>query len=303
MSELISDRISRGKPLLFDGAIGSRLIALGLPPGSAPEAWLLTHPEHIADVHRDYVQAGSDVISTCSFGGNRYRLQKLGLEDHIKEINHLAVELAREAASEKTYVAADMGPTGEFFQPFGKLTLESARNIFIEQAELLAQERIDLFLLETHYDLKEAEICLQACQEVAPDIPVGVSLTFNRTPKGFFTVMGQPAEAALKSLSAHGAFLVGSNCTLDALGMLELAEQLLPAIKTPLLFQPNAGTPQLTPDGVVYPQSAEEFCGCIARILKLGARSVGGCCGTDASHIKALRRMIDEAVVQGSIGV
>lgn len=269
------------------------MIQIGLPAGIAPEAWIISHPERVLQVHDEYVRAGSDVLTTCTFGANRLRLSKGSLDAQIEEINRRAVQLAKEAATEPNYIAGGMGPTGEFFQPHGTLTEEEARKVFEEQAAILADENVDFFLLETHYDLREARISLEACRNVAPQIPVGVTLTFNSTPLGFFTVMGDPAVDALRNLSDAGAFLVGSNCTLEAKGMAELARMLLIELSMPLLFQPNAGTPQITADGIVYPQGSEEFAGYAEEMLRAGAKAIGGCCGSDASHIKALREMID----------
>ncbi|TKJ38405.1 hypothetical protein CEE37_12865 [candidate division LCP-89 bacterium B3_LCP] len=294
MKEQIADRILHTPPLLFDGAIGSRLIGMGLPAGQAPEAWILSQADKIRQVHEEYTQAGANVITTCSFGGNRIRLKKGSLDRKCDAINRRAVEIAKEASQGKTYIAGGMGPTGEFFQPHGLLTEESADKTFIEQAGILADCSIDFFLLETHYDLKEALISLNACRKTAPSIPVAVTMTFNSTPNGFFTVMGDSAVEALKTLSDNGAFLVGSNCTLEAEGMVKLAKYLVTEIDTPLLIQPNAGTPEITPDGVVYPQKADEFAQSAQQILSSGVHAFGGCCGSDATHISALRVLIDK---------
>jgi len=288
----ILTRIVSGPPVLFDGAIGSRLIQMGLPAGAPPEAWVLSHPEKVAAVHREYVEAGSEVIAACTFGGNRTRLERAGLADQFIKINTEAVMLARQAAGDRCWIAADMGPTGEFLQPHGPLTPEEAHRIFSEQAEVLSGIGIDLFLLETHYDLREARINLAACLKAAPQIPAAASMTFNRKKKGFFTVMGDEASECLRVMHEEGAFLVGSNCTLEAEGMFELAKELTAKIRIPLLFQPNAGAPQITPEGVVYPQDAATFARHMDEIAKLGARAVGGCCGTDGTYIQAMADLL-----------
>lgn len=295
MPDSILDRIRQGPPVLFDGALGARLIQMGLPAGSPPEARVLEFPDRIARLHADYAAAGADVMTTCTFGGNRLRLKKASLQDRLAEINRRAVELAREAAGEGLWVAGNMGPTGEFFQPHGSLTEQIASDVFQEQAYLLSEAGVDFFLLETFYDLKETLICLTACRQTASDIPAAVSMTFNHTPRGFFTVMGDSAAEALRNLADEGAFLVGANCTLEAEGMLELAREISSKLNLPLLFQPNAGSPQITPDGIVYPQGPQEFAGYVAEMLSLKVRAVGGCCGTTADHIAALRAAIDES--------
>ncbi len=294
MREPIVRRIAQGKPLLFDGALGTRLIARGLSAGTPPEDWVLRHPEQLLNVHRSYVEAGSEAIAACTFGANRLRLRKTGLEDRIETVNCEAVRLAREAAGENVYVAADIGPTGEFFEPIGALTETEAEAIFEEQARFLAHTDVDFLFLETFYDLREARIALKACREAAPQIPIAASLTFSRKPRGFFTVMGDPAVASLRALMEDGAFLIGSNCTQEAKGMLELARVLiLGELQAPLVFQPNAGEPQVTTSGIIYPQDAETFSALVAEMLALGVRAVGGCCGTDESHIRAIKKQIE----------
>jgi 5-methyltetrahydrofolate--homocysteine methyltransferase len=293
--DAIIRRITRERPLLFDGALGTRLIARGLTAGTPPEDWVLRHPEQLQEVHRGYAEAGSEVVAACTFGANRLRLCKAGLEEKIEAINLEAVRLAREAVGKSIYVAADIGPTGEFLEPFGNLPEAEAEAAFEEQATYLAQTEVDFLFLETFYDLREARIALKACRRAAPRLPIVASLTFNRKPRGFFTVMGDPAVASLRILREDGAFLVGSNCTLEAKGMLELAKVLIPSeLQAPLVLQPNAGEPQMTSEGIVYPQDAEMFGASVAEMIALGVRAVGGCCGTDESHIRVIRRYLEK---------
>lgn len=298
MPDSILDRIGYGPPVLFDGALGARLIQMGLPAGLPPEVWVLEHSDRIVGLHREYATAGADVMTSCTFGANHLRLKKASLQDRMAEINRRAVELARQAAGTDLWVAGNLGPTGEFFQPHGSLTEPIAFDVFQEQAYLLTEAGVDFFLLETFYDLKEAMICLTACRQASPEIPIAVTMTFNRTPRGFFTVMGDPAVEALRTLADEGVFLVGSNCTLEAQGMLELACEMSSKLNFPLLFQANAGSPQITQDGIIYPQGPQEFAGYVAEMLSLKVRAVGGCCGTTAEHIAALRLAIDDSYKQ-----
>ncbi len=293
MPEAITERLAYGPPLLLDGALGSLLMQRGLPAGSPPEAWVLQNPQALSKTHQDYAEAGAEVLTTCTFGANRARLERSGLQESLEEINRRAVLLARRAAGDRLWVAGDMGPTGEFLQPHGAMTPEQALQIYAEQARILADCRVDFFLLETHYDLQEALINVTACRQTSPEIPVAVTLTFSRTPRGFFTVMGNPAISSLRALHEAGAFLVGANCTLDAAGMLDLARELAPAVNAPLLFQPNAGTPQITPAGLEYPQNSAEFAHYMKEFISLGARALGGCCGTNPDYIQAIRRETD----------
>lgn len=296
LMQKITERINSRPPLLLDGALGARLIALGLPAGQAPEVWVLERPDQIEQIHREYADAGSDAVSACTFGANRLRLEKCGLSDQVVLINRKAVELVERSVGGNVYVCGDLGPTGEFFQPHGTLTEEKAREVYEEQVSILSETGVDFFLLETCYDLREALICLEVCRRIAPDIPAGASLTFNDTPRGFFTVMGDPAVESLKALAEKEAFMVGANCTLETKGMLKLAEHISAEIKTPLVFQANAGNPEITPEGINYPQGPQEFIEFAGELMALGVNVIGGCCGSEPEHIRAMRRLIDDKV-------
>ncbi|MCC6751890.1 MAG: homocysteine S-methyltransferase family protein [Deltaproteobacteria bacterium] len=281
------DRVTSGAtPLLLDGGLGSMLIAEGLESGAAPEAWNVSHPERVTRVHRAYVAAGSDAVQTNTFGGNALRLARFELGASLAELNRRAVELARAAGPR--FVVADVGPSGEYRPPVGHADPAAWRAAFAEQARALASPGPDAFHLETMSDLVEARTALEAVLEQAPGVPVMVSMTFERRKRGFYTIMGDPLAASLRALADAGAAVVGANCTLTSPDMRALAEEALAAATVPLVFQPNAGLPRLEGTHVHYDQSPEAFAEDLAHIAALGARVLGGCCGTGPAHIAAL---------------
>lgn len=283
-------RLAEDRPLLLDGGLGTMLLARGLPAGQPPERWVRERPEVLAEVHRAYVAAGSEAVHACTFGANRLRLRPYGLEPEIGRLNREAVVLAR--ASGARFVLADLGPTGEYRPPVGQGDPAAWAGVFREQAALLAEAGADGLHVETMSDLLEARTCLAAAREGAPDLPVMVSLTVSRKRRGFFTVMGDPLAEALRVLAEEGAAAVGVNCTLMSGDMAEVARAARAAVAVPLVLQPNAGTPEVTPAGIRYAQDPEAFAADLAPLVDLGVRILGGCCGTDPRFIAALRRRL-----------
>lgn len=293
----LSARLAKPEALLLDGGMGSALIARGLKPGMPPELWNLGRGDAITDVHRAYVAAGSEAVHTNTFGASPVRLASFGLADRCDEINRAAVVLAR--AARPRFVIGDVGPTGEYLPPVGQAGIEAWRASFERQGRALASEGVDAFHIETMSDLREALVALQALRSIAPEIPVMVSMTFERKKRGFFTVMGDALATTLSSLAREGASAVGANCSVASGDMAALMTEAIAAVAVPLVAQPNAGTPEQAPDGTFrYAQSPEAFAADMTAIARLGVRVVGGCCGTDERFIAALRLQlatIDEA--------
>jgi methionine synthase I (cobalamin-dependent) len=295
--------------ILFDGAMGSMLIAQGLPSGRPPEEWILSRPESIKDVHRAYLEAGADVITTNTFGATPARLSGFGLADEVEEINAAAVRLAREAVEEneksfseepregtrtrhgKKLVALSMGPTGLMLPPVGRASEEDIASSYRRQVEG-ASGGVDLILIETIFDLREGLIALEAAR-AAGELPVAVTLTFDKKPRGFFTYMGDEAAASMKRLEEAGADIVGANCTLTSPDMVELARILRDSTSLPVLCQPNAGKPRMQGGIIVYDASAEDFAADAIKILECGVNAVGGCCGTNPDFIRSIRAGIE----------
>ena len=269
-------------------------MASGLERGRAPEWWNLEHPDRVEEAHRGYVRAGSDVVQTNTFGGSAPKLLAAGLGGRCGEVNARAVELARAACGEATLVAGDIGPTGLMLPPVGEATLEEMRRAFAEQAGALAVAGVDLLSIETMYDLREALAAVEAARVTG--LPVLASMTFEARKRGFFTIMGDPLAPAMVALAAAGAAAVGFNCSVTSQVMVAMVEQSRGVVSVPLVAQPNAGSPRLTPSGTIYEESPDTFAGGLVAMVSAGARAVGGCCGTTPEFIARARVALDAAV-------
>jgi methionine synthase I (cobalamin-dependent) len=280
------DRLRTGPCLILDGGLGSMLVARGLAAGASPESWNLERPEDVRSVLRGYVEAGSDAVQTNTFGGHPLRLARAGLDDRLEEIHAEAIRAAQAAGA--SFVIGDVGPTGEYLSPVGKGDLGVWRDGFARQGRALAG--CDAIHVETMCDLREARTALEALAETG--LPVMVSMTFDRRKRGFFTLMGDPLVPSLRALLDAGAAAVGANCTLASGDMRALAEEALRGVGGPLVIQPNAGQPEVTPLGPRYAQSPEAFARDLAPFAALGVAALGGCCGTDQRFIAALSRSL-----------
>lgn len=284
------ERLRGGPTLVLDGGLGSMLIARGLARGAAPESWVLERPLDVTAVHRAYVEAGSEAVHACTFGGNPVRLGRYGLADRCAEINAAAVRLARDA--QPRFVIADVGPTGEYLSPVGKADADEWRRGFELQGAALAEAGPDALHIETMTDLREALIALEALRASAPAIPILVSLTFERKKRGFYTIMGDPLAKSLQALAAAGADAAGANCSIASGDMHALAQEARSAVDLPLVMQPNAGSPLMEGDKVRYAQTPQEYADDAAAIAAMGIEAVGGCCGTDPRFIAELHRRL-----------
>ncbi len=272
--------------IVADGAMGTMLQAAGLPTGMAPEAWLLENPDPVRGVHSAYVEAGSNLILSCTFGGTRTRLTRPGLAERVPEVNRRAVEIAREAAGNEAYVAGDIGPLGEFLAPLGKLTYEQAVEIFAEQAAALAEAKVDALYVETMSDLNEVRAAVEGALQAGVDVPIFATLSFE---VGGRTNMGVRPEQAAETLLAMGVTAVGANCgaTLEMTesAVLKMHEFAPDAI---LIAKPNAGKPHMEGREEVYDATPEDMAEYARKFVALGARVVGGCCGSTPAHIQAI---------------
>ncbi|MHA1345448.1 MAG: homocysteine S-methyltransferase family protein [Candidatus Heimdallarchaeaceae archaeon] len=275
----------------MDGAMGSRLIDLGLQPGTPPESWNVTHPEEIKQIHLEYFNAGSDIVLTNTFGGSRLKLEAHGHGNKVKEYNTRAVEIAKEICPANGYVAGDIGPSGKFLQSVGSITEQELIDNFTEQTTILTETDVDLFFIETMVDLKEAEIAVNAAKKAA-DIPVFASMTYKKTKRGFFTIMGNSIEQCSEVLKEAGADAIGANCTISSGEMIDLIPLIVNSTNLPVIAKPNAGQPQLVEGKTIYLSKPAEFANDIQQMIKNGATIVGGCCGSNPKFINEISKQI-----------
>ncbi len=279
------------RTVLFDGALGTTLMAEGLPSGDLPERWNLEAPEKVKSVHKRYFEAGSDVVLTNSFGANRLKLKKKNLDRDVFQLNTQGAQLAKAVRPPHRFVAGDMGPSGELIAPLGTVTAQEMEEIFAEQAKALASGEVDLIIVETMFSLQEALAALRGVRKVT-DCPLFVSLTYESKNRGYFTMMGETPEVCAKALESEGVDVVGANCTLGSREMIPLARVLRDATSLPVIIQPNAGKPRLKDGETIYDQDPEEFADDVQAIVEEGVNLVGGCCGTTPKFISALHRRL-----------
>ncbi|HXX64959.1 MAG TPA: homocysteine S-methyltransferase family protein [Bacteroidota bacterium] len=290
------ERLRAPGPMVGDGALGTMLQQRGLKPGQCPEKLNLDRPEVLEDVARLYVEAGADIVETNTFGGTPLKLAQYGLEARTQEINARAVAAVRKAAGGKVYVSGSCGPCGKMLEPYGDTPAEVIFDAFCTQIRSLAAEGVDLLCIETMTDLSEASLAIQAAKSVAPALPVCATMTFDPTPRGFFTIMGVSIPQAVEGLSKGGADVVGSNCGNGIDAMVRIAEEFIRHARLPLIIQSNAGIPKLIEGTAMYPEGPD-FMAEKSRILAdHGVKIIGGCCGTTPAHIAAIRKMVDGLV-------
>jgi 5-methyltetrahydrofolate--homocysteine methyltransferase len=290
----ITEAIAARKVLVSDGAWGTMMQMGGLSPGECPEAWNTEKADTVFEIGKAYIDAGSDIIETNSFGGTSYKLKYYGLEDRVEILNKLAAELSRKAAGEDRWVMGSMGPTGKL-TVMGDITEEEYFTAFTEQAKALEAGGADALMIETQMALDEALAAVRAGKEHT-SLEIIASFTFEETEKGGFkTMMGvSPARAVTAAVDA-GASIIGANCGRGYAGMERVIREFKEARPdVPVLIQTNAGIPKQE-DGVdVFPATPEEMAGQVPLWIEAGASIIGGCCGTTEQHIAAIRKAVDE---------
>ena len=285
------ERIASGAILISDGATGTYLQEQGLEAGGCPELFNVDRPEVVKQMARAYFDAGSDIVSTNSFGGSRYMLSKYGCGDRVEELNRRGAELARSVAPPGHFAMGSIGPTGEFLKPSGTATDQDMIDVFGEQARGLAAGGVDGFCIETMSDLGETILAIRACKETTK-LPVLATLVFAKGPRGFFTMMGvTPAQGAVQ-LADAGADIVGSNCGLAIEQMIEIIAAMRAATDKPIVAHVNAGIPKIERGCIVYPDTPEHMAPQYTQLVDAGAAIVGGCCGTDPDYIRAIARVL-----------
>lgn len=292
-----SDLIKTG-PIILDGATGTNLMEAGMPVGVCPESWVLENPKVLLDLQRRYVEAGSNIVYAPTFTANRIKLEEYDLAERLEEMNRKLVQLSREAVGEKALVAGDMTMTGQQLYPMGELMFEELVEVYKEQARVLCEAGVDLFVVETMMSLQESRAAVFAIREVC-DLPIMVTLTYNEDGR---TLFGTEPETAVVVLQSLGVDAIGINCSTGPMEMVEPVRKMAEYATVPIVAKPNAGLPELVececiPEGettpvkkkkTVYRMTPEEFAAAGVALVEAGASILGGCCGTTDAHIKAL---------------
>ena len=290
MSKSFLDRLNSGEILVADGATGTNYQAMGIEIGVPPEEWVFDKPENVLALHRAFIDAGSDIILTCSFGGTRLRMRDSKYADRAPELNRRAAELARQAVRESgraVFVAGSMGPTGMLMEPYGELTHDMAVDAFAEQASALAEGGVDFFLLETFFALEEAQAAIEGVKR-ASALPLVVSFSYDQ---GTRTMMGLTPTQVVRAIVPLGVAAIGANCgkSLDAMEQI-VNEMFAMNPGVPLWIKPNAGLPRMEGDVARYDTEPATMAEYTARYIRAGAQMVGGCCGNSPAHVAAIAR-------------
>lgn len=296
------DLLNQPKPIVADGAMGTMLHLRGVAFDVCFDYLNLTQPALVAEIHREYIEAGAQIIQTNTFGANRFKLTRHGLEDKLVEINTAGVELARRvvlASFKDVYIAGDVGPLGVRLAPFGRVQPEQARQVFAEQISALAQAGVDLLIFETMTDLYEVHEAVQAARAMAPQLPVLASMTFTRDDR---TLLGDDPAKVARKLVESGADIIGINCSGGPNQLLRILKQMQQACpEARFSVMPNAGWPEQLSGRIMYPAAPDYFGEYALPFRQAGACVIGGCCGTTPPHIAALARAIEKMPLEDHV--
>jgi 5-methyltetrahydrofolate--homocysteine methyltransferase len=283
--------------LLSDGAMGTQLQEAGLESGGCGEAWNLDHPDRILKIQRGYVEAGSDILLTNTFGGCRIMLNRHGEGERTADINRAAVAIAREALGGRGFVLGDIGPFGGLMEPYGEIARADVEFAFREQARALVEGGADGIIVETQTALEELEIAIAAAKEAGAVCIIG-SVAFDRMldEDDVRTMMGISPEQAAEFMAEHGCHIAALNCGtgVNMRVAANVVERYRKTSGLPVMAQPNAGQPVLINMKVQYNETPEEMSAGLPAVLAAGARIVGGCCGSTPAHIRRFRQIIDK---------
>ncbi|MGD9328519.1 MAG: homocysteine S-methyltransferase family protein [Cyclobacteriaceae bacterium] len=288
----ITEALKKGKILVSDGAWGTFLLAKGLKAGECPELWNLEHPEEVFNIARSYIEAGSNMVETNSFGGSSIKLAHYGLQDKAYELNKAAASISRKAAGPDHYVLGSIGPTGKILM-MGEITQEELFESFSEQARGLEDGKADAIIIETMSDIEEARTAIKAARS-STDLEVICTMTFEKTKTGEFrTMMGISPSDMVLQLKSEKIDIIGANCGNgfeDMIGIVREIRNTDPDI--PILVHANAGIPVYQDGQTVFPETPEQMASYVQNIIDAGANIIGGCCGTTPAHISKLKGMI-----------
>jgi 5-methyltetrahydrofolate--homocysteine methyltransferase len=281
----IKEKVKLGRVLVSDGAWGTFLQQKGLAPGECPEQWNIDHYDEVFEVAKSYIDAGSDMIETNSFGGSRLKLAQYGLEDRVVEINKIAAEISRSAAGREKHVLGSIGPTGKIII-MGDVTPEELYEVFKEQSMALEEGGADSIVVETMSDIEEARQAVIAARENT-GCEIICTMTFERTVSGEYrSMMGiSPAQMTEQIIDA-GAEIIGANCGNGIEGMIHIVREIRKTnSEIPVLIHANAGLPVYKDGKTIFPETPEQMAGFVKELIDAGANIIGGCCGTTPAHI------------------
>lgn len=269
--------------------MGTMLYSKGIYLNACFDELNLTNPGIVQEVHRDYVRSGADIIETNTFGANRFKLKKYGLNDKVAEINRAGARIAREEAGADVFLAGSIGPLGVKVEPWGQLAAEEAEAAFAEQARALQEGGVDVFILETFADVHEIECAVRGIRKAAPDVPVIAEMTIGEDGNSLY---GTSPEVFTNELESLGTQVIGVNCSVGPAPMLQCIERMVKVTALPLSAMPNAGIPREVDGRNLYLCSPDYMAEYAKRFIMTGVRIIGGCCGTTPAHIKAMRAAI-----------
>jgi 5-methyltetrahydrofolate--homocysteine methyltransferase len=287
---LILTRIQNKETLVVDGATGTNLIARGLPAGLTPEAWVMEKPELVIQLHRDFIDAGANIILTSTFNATPLRLRGSALEGKTDLVNHKAVELAQTAVGNRpVFIAGSLGPVGQLLKPYGPLEFGEVKSAYAEQARALSDSGVDLLVIETQFDMGEINAAIQGVRE-ASSLPLVASVSYDR---GRRTMMGVSPSQAGRELDGMPVDLLGINCGHSLEENLQNLVELRSVTSKPIWFKPNAGLPHLDSSGkTTYDVTPQGMGSAVQSWLAAGAQVVGGCCGTSPEHLREIAEAV-----------
>ena len=274
--------------VILDGAMGTNLFRKGLTSGNCPESWNIENPEKIFEIHKGFVDVGSDIILTNTFGGNQFRLKLHQLESKVKELNYSGAQIARKSAGKKVFIAGSIGPSGEILEPLGNLKYELAVKVFGEQSLALAEGGVDMLWLETFSDIKELQAALEGSMQTG--LPIVATMSFDTVGK---TMMGvSPNEFVSFMEKQHNVFAYGANCGLGFDELLQTVGQMQNAGGKNVVAKSNLGIPVFHNGLIKYNTTEKSLLDYAVKARNMGALFIGGCCGTEAKHIKKVKEIL-----------
>lgn len=286
------ERIKAGELIVSDGGMGTQLAERGIDITGCVEKVNLTDPSILEDIAKSYAEVGAEIIQTNTFGASPLKLAMHGMEDKVGEIITEAVKAVKKVIGDKVYISGSCGPSGRILKPYGDCEAMDMAQSYKTQAKALIEGGVDIICVETMTDLAEAVMAIKAARDIDRKIPIMATMTFDPTPRGYYTVMGVTIEAASAGMIEAGADLIGSNCGNGIENMIEIARKFREVSKHPLIIQSNAGLPKITKGVLSYSESPEFMADKVVELKSIGVSVIGGCCGTTPEHIKAIKDRI-----------